>query len=67
MAFLPSSVGLRSLVSVYVTCMGYHNDVVVFSHKKECLKIFEVVIMRNVCPPPYTLNGEIIAEMESLK
>ena len=45
---------------------GESHDVL-FNHKKSVIMIFRCSYMMNVSPPPYTLNGKIIAKVDSLK
>ena len=63
--FSPSSVGLRALISV---CEKYGiSHEIRFNYKKSAIMICRGQFMKNVCPPLYTLNGEIIKEVDSVR
>ena len=56
--FSPSSVGLRvSVCEIY----GISHDIR-FNHKKSAIMICRGKYMKNVYPPLYTLNGEVIKD-----
>ena len=63
--FSPSSVGLRALISV---CEKYGiSHEIRFNYKKSAIMICRGQFMKNLCPPLYTLNGEIIKEVDSVR
>ena len=63
--FSPSSVGLRALISVCEK-YGISHDIP-FNHKKSAIMICRGKYMKNVYPPLYTLNGEVIKEVDSVR
>ena len=63
--FSPSSVGLRALISVCEK-YGISHDIR-FNHKKSAIIICRGKYMKNVYPPLYTLNGEVIKEVDSVR
>ena len=63
--FSPSSVGLRALISV---CEKYGiSHEIRFNYKKSAIMICRGQYMKNVYPPLYTRNGEIIKEVDSVR
>ena len=63
--FSPSSVGLRALIAVCEQ-YGISHDIR-FNHKKSAIMICRGQYMKNVYPPLYTLNGEVIKEVDSVR
>ena len=63
--FSPSSVGLRALIAVCEQ-YGISHDIR-FNHKKSAIMIGRGHYMKNVYPPLYTLNGEVIKEVDSVR
>ena len=63
--FSPSSVGLRALISVCEK-YGIRHDIR-FNHKKSAIMICRGKYMKHVYPLLYTLNGEVIQEVDSLR
>ena len=63
--FSPSSVGLRALIAVCEQ-YGISHDIR-FNHKKSAIMICRGHYMKNVYPPLYTLNGEVIKEVDSVR
>ena len=63
--FSPSSVGLQALISVCEK-YGISHDVRC-NHKKSAIIICRGKYMKNVYPPLYTLNGEVIKEVDSVR
>ena len=66
MIFSPSSVGLRALIAV---CEQYYciSNEIRFNHKKSAIMIYRGQYMKNVYPPLYTLNVEVIKEVDSVR
>ena len=63
--FSPSSVGLRALIAVCEQ-YGISHDIR-FNHKKSAIMICRGHYMKNVYPTLYTLNGEVIKEVDSVR
>ena len=64
--FSPSSVGLRALIKSVCEKYGISHDIR-FNHKKSAIMICRGKHMKNVYPPLYTLNGEVIKEVDSVR
>ena len=63
--FSPSSVGLRALIYVCEKYGSSHD--IRFNHKKSAIMICRGKHMKTVYPPLYTLNGEVIKEVDSVR